>query len=332
MSVRDLAVSGPKIPHLPLGTWVEHAVDWLNNNLGPLLDGIGSVVAHAVAGLTQGLLFVPWPLMIVILAALGWWLRTWKFAIFAVLGPLLIVSLGLWDAAMKTLGLIVVAGIIALIFAIPIGVAAAQSRVVSRIIKPVLDLMQTMPAFVYLIPAVILFKLGAVPGVVATVIFAMPPGVRLTELGIRQVDPEVVEAGEAFGATPFKVLARIKLPLALGTIMAGVNQVIMLALSMVVIAGMVGADGLGLNVTGALAQIKVGSGAEAGVAIVILAIYLDRLTEALGARMGPVAKLERKMRRLGRQAARNNRSASAEADAPATDAQAADAQTAGTKA
>lgn len=320
MSARDLAASGPKIPHLPLGDWVEHAVDWLNNNVGPLLDGIGSVVSTCVNGLTDVLEFVPWPLMIVILAALGWWLRTWKFAIFAVLGPLLIVSLGLWDAAMKTLGLIVVAGVIALIVAIPIGVAAAQSTVVSRIVKPVLDLMQTMPAFVYLIPAVILFSLGTVPGVVATVIFAMPPGVRLTELGIRQVDPEVVEAGEAFGAAPFKVLARIKLPLALGTIMAGVNQVIMLALSMVVIAGMVGAEGLGSTVTGALAQIEVGNGAEAGVAIVILAIYLDRITEALGARMAPVATLERKMRRLNRRAARN-RSAAATADVEKADDQ-----------
>ena len=319
MSARDLAASGPKIPHLPLGDWVVHVVDWINNNLGPLLDGIGSVISTCVSGLTDVLEFVPWPLMIVILAALGWWLRTWKFAIFAVLGPLLIVSLGLWDVAMKTLGLIVVAAVIALVLAIPIGVAAAQSRVVSRIAKPVLDLMQTMPAFVYLIPVVILFSLGAVPGVLATVIFAMPPGVRLTELGIRQVDPEVVEAGEAFGAAPFKVLARIKLPLALGTIMAGVNQVIMLALSMVVIAGMVGAPGLGSSVTQALAQIEIGSGAEAGVAIVILAIYLDRITEALGARMSPVATLERKMRRRNRRTTRN-RSAAAESGARTADA------------
>ncbi len=144
--------------------------------------------------------------------------------------------------------------------AVPIGIAAGQNRMVSRIVKPVLDFMQTMPAFVYLIPAVTLFGLGTVPGVVATVIFAMPPGVRLTELGIRQVDREVVEAGEAFGASPLMVLARIKLPLAVGTIMAGVNQVIMLSLSMVVIAGMVGADGLGTTVTGAISQIQVGLG------------------------------------------------------------------------
>ena len=332
MSVRDLAlpkiggILDPKLPHVPLGHAVEHIVNWLNDNLGPLLDGISSVVSDCVNGLTDVLLFVPWTLMIVLLAALGWWLRTWRFAIFAVLGPLLIVSLGLWDSAMKTLGLIVVAGVIALILAIPIGVAAAQSRMVSRIVKPVLDLMQTMPAFVYLIPAVILFSLGTVPGVVATVVFAMPPGVRLTELGIRQVDPEVVEAGEAFGAAPFKVLARIKLPLALGTIMAGVNQVIMLSLSMVVIAGMVGAEGLGSTVTGALAQVAVGPGAEAGVSIVILAIYLDRITEALGARMAPVAKLERKMRRLSRKITRN-RSAAAEAET--TDAGQAGAERAG---
>ncbi len=302
MSARDLAFSGPTLPKVPLGDWAVAVVDWLNNNLGPLLDGIGGAISSCVDVLTGGLTAVPWPVTVAVFALLGWWLRTWKFAVFAVAGPVLIVSLGLWDQAMQTLALIIVAGLLALVLAVPIGIAAAQSTVVSRIAKPLLDLMQTMPQFVYLVPAVILFHLGTVPGVVATVVFAMPPGVRLTELGIRQVDREVVEAGEAFGASPLKVLARIKLPLALGTIMAGVNQVIMLALSMVVIAGMVGASGLGVTVTGAVAQIQVGAGFEGGIAVVILAIFLDRITDALGSRAAPEHRLKRRAKQLNRRA------------------------------
>ncbi|HEY3503866.1 MAG TPA: proline/glycine betaine ABC transporter permease [Actinocatenispora sp.] len=313
MSVHELAQSGPTLPQIPIGSWIESVVDWVNNNLGPLLDGIGSAITTCVDGLSSALQFVPWPVMILVFVGIGWWLRTWKFAIFAAIGPLLIVSMRLWDQAMNTLALIIVAGAIALILAIPIGIAAGQSALVSRIAKPVLDLMQTMPAFVYLIPAVILFRLGVVPGVVATVIFAMPPGVRLTELGVRQVDREVVEAGEAFGASPWKVLSRIKLPLALGTIMAGVNQVIMLALSMVVIAGMLSAPGLGQSVVSALSQVEVGAGFQAGLAVVILAIFLDRVTAALGERAAPAKKLERRLRAAKRRAARTSGSGTAKA-------------------
>ncbi len=297
MSMSDTTTLAFSVPRLPLGKGVESIVDWLNSNLGPLFDGIQTVVSSCVSGLTDALLFVPWPILILLLAGLGWALRTWKFALFAVLGPLVIVSLRQWETAMQTLALVMVAGVIAVLVAVPIGIAAAQSRVISRIVKPVLDLMQTMPAFVYLIPGVTFFGLGTVPGVVATVIFAMPPGVRLTELGIRQVDREVVEAGEAFGASPLKVLSRIKLPLAVGTIMAGINQVVMLSLSMVVIAGMVGADGLGTTVTGAVSQLKIGLGFEGGVAVVILAIYLDRITAALGDRTSMTRRGGRKLLR-----------------------------------
>ena len=171
----------------------------------------------------------------------------------------------------------------ALIIAIPLGIWAARNRYVSAVVRPVLDLMQTMPAFVYLIPAVLFFSIGAVPGLFATLIFAMPPGVRMTELGIKQVDKETVEAGRAFGATDWEILTGIQLPLAIPTIMAGVNQVIMLALSMAVIAGMVGADGLGQEVVSALAKINIAKGTEAGLSIVFLAIFLDRVTSALGA-------------------------------------------------
>jgi len=304
MSLHELAASGPTIPQIQVGQWAEKAVTWLQNNVGVLLDAIKSIVETLVTGLTDGLNAVPWPVMIIIFVLLGWWLRSWKFAIFALLGPLLIVSMQLWDDAMQTLALVIVAALISLILAIPIGVAAAQSSVVSRIVKPVLDLMQTMPQFVYLIPAVILLGLGPAPGLVATVVFAMPPGVRFTELGIRQVNREVVEAGEAFGASPWKVLLRIKLPLSLGTMMAGVNQVIMLTLSMVVIAGMLSAPGLGQDVVSAVSTTDIAGGFESGLAVVILAIFLDRLTAGLGERAAPEAKLARRAKALKRKQAR----------------------------
>jgi ABC-type proline/glycine betaine transport system permease subunit len=306
MSLHNLA-SGPSIPKVPVGTWAENVVDWLKNNIGVLFDGIKSVVETVVSGLSDALIAVPWPVMILLFILLGLWLRTWKFAIFAALGLLLIVSMQLWDDAMKTLALVIVAALVSLILAIPIGIAAAQNSTVSRVVKPVLDLMQTMPQFVYLIPAVILLGLGPAPGLVATVVFAMPPGVRFTELGIRQVNHEVVEAGEAFGASPWKVLLRIKLPLSLGTMMAGVNQVIMLTLSMVVIAGMLSAPGLGQDVVGAVAETDVAAGFESGLAVVILAICLDRLTAGLGERAAPEAKLARRARAIKRRRARSGK-------------------------
>lgn len=187
---------------------------------------------------------------------------------------------------MQTLALVVFATVVAVIIAVPLGIAAARSDKVSTAVRPVMDLMQTMPAFVWLVPVVTLFSIGVVPGVVATIIFALPPGVRLTELGIRQVDPEVVEAGHAFGTSPGQILRGIQLPLALPTVMAGINQVIMLALSMAVIAGLVGAGGLGGVVTSSIARLDVGLGFEGGLAVVILAIYLDRLTASIGQRSG----------------------------------------------
>ena len=187
-----------------------------------------------------------------------------------------------WENTMETLALVFVATVVALVIAIPLGVMAARWDRFSRVVRPVMDLMQTMPAFVWLVPMVTLFSIGVSAGLVATVIFALPPGVRLTELGIRQVDPEVVEAGHAFGATPRQVLRETQLPLALPTVMAGVNQVIMLALSMAVIAGLVGAPGLGSEVTSAISRLDIGLGFEAGLSVVILAIYLDRVTSGFG--------------------------------------------------
>jgi glycine betaine/proline transport system permease protein len=222
--------------------------------------------------------------MIALLAAIAFFLSNWRVAVFAVLGFLLIVSLGLWADAMLTLALVLASTVISLIIGIPLGIVSAKSRPVEAAMKPTLDIMQTMPAFVYLVPMVVFLGLGAGPALVATVIFAAPPAVRLTLLGIQQVPQNTVEAAQAFGATPWQTLRKVELPQALPTIMAGVNQVIMLALSMVVIAALVGAGGLGGTVVRGLSQLDVGRAFIGGVGIVIIAIYLDRVTRNLGRR------------------------------------------------
>jgi glycine betaine/proline transport system permease protein len=220
--------------------------------------------------------------MIVILAIIAFFLSGWRIALFAVLGLLLVVSLGLWDLTMTTLSLILVATTVCLAIGIPIGIVAAKSRRLEEISLPILDLMQTMPAFVYLVPFVFLLGLGAGPALLATVIFATPPAVRLTMLGIQQVPKETVEAAHAFGSTPMQTLFKVELPLSLSSIRAGVNQVIMLALSMVVIAGLVGFEGLGKPVVEGLQQLNVGLAFEGGIGIVVLAIVLDRVTRGIG--------------------------------------------------
>jgi glycine betaine/proline transport system permease protein len=271
-----------EVPRAPVGRAMENFFDWLTTNMGGFFDLVTDVVGAAVDGLIT-LLQTPNPLVtVIVFALLGLAIRGWRFGLVALLGLLLIVSMDQWDAAMQTLTLVVVATMVAVLIAIPLGVLAARSQHASAVFKPILDLMQTMPALVWLVPVVTLFSIGVVPGVVATIIFALPPGVRLTELGIRNVDAEVVEAANAFGATPRQTLFGVQLPLAMPTIMAGVNQVIMLALSMAVIAGLVGGGGLGGQVTGALATLNLGLGFEAGLSVVVLAIYLDRVTASLG--------------------------------------------------
>ncbi|WP_406072032.1 ABC transporter permease [Micromonospora sp. NBC_01638] len=286
------------LPRVPLGTWVESAVDWAKGALGPLFDAIAAVVDALVQPLDNLLNGVPAVAVILVLAGLGWWLRGWKFGLGSAVGLGLVAGMPYWEETMTTLAQVLVASVLALLLAIPVGILVAENRRASALARPVLDLMQTMPAFVYLIPAIFFFGIGTVPGVLATLVFSMPPGVRLTELGLRQVDREIVQAAESFGAPPWMVLLRTKLPLALPTIMTGVNQVIMLALSMVVIAGMVGAGGLGDVITFALAQGEVGSGFEGGIAVVVLAVVLDRLTDSAGDRF-PSARAQR----LARQAA-----------------------------
>ena len=269
---------------IPVGSWVDAGVDWVRDNLSGVLDLVAVVVRFLVGGLSDVLLAAPIVVVIVVAAALAWLLRSWKLALGTVIGFALILAMGQWVTAMQTLALVLVATVVAVAISVPLGIWSARNPTVRAILKPVLDFMQTMPAFVYLIPAITFFSIGVVPGVVSTVIFALPPGVRLTELGIRGVDSETVEAGHAFGATPGQILRGIQLPLAMPTIMAGVNQVIMLALSMAVVAGIVGADGLGKEVVQSISTVNLPKGVEAGLSVVILAVYLDRLTAALGNR------------------------------------------------
>ncbi|MFT2017132.1 ABC transporter permease/substrate binding protein [Streptomyces sp. 796.1] len=278
------------MPRLNIGKWIDSGITYLREHLDWLFDFIAKVVDGMYQGL-HDVLAAPEPLLFAgILAVIAWWLRGVVAGVVAFAGFALIDSIQQWDEAMETLALVLVAGFITIVLAVPLGIWAARNRVVSAVLRPVLDFMQTMPAFVYLIPGIFFFGVGVVPGAIATVVFAMPPSVRMTELGIRQVDEELVEAADAFGTSPRRTLFRVQLPLALPTIMAGVNQAIMLALSMVVISGMVGGGGLGSSVFEAISSVDVALGFEGGLAVVILAMYLDRMTGALGERVSPLGR------------------------------------------
>ncbi|MEV7858774.1 ABC transporter permease/substrate binding protein [Streptomyces hirsutus] len=278
------------MPRIPLGEGVNSAVDWLLANVTWLFDFLKTVFTGAYDGV-NAVLQAPEPLLLAgIFAVIAFWLRGAVAGVLTFVGFAFIDSLELWDDSMVTLALVIVATVIALVIAVPVGIWAARSDRVSAFVRPILDFMQTLPAMIYLIPAILFFGTGPAPGIVATLIFALAPGVRMTELGIRQVDKDLVEAAEAFGTTPRNTLLRVQLPLALPTVMAGVNQVIMLGLSMAAIAGMVGTGGLGGAVIEAIGQLNVGLGAESGLAIVILAIYLDRMTSALGTQVSPLGR------------------------------------------
>ncbi|MCR2762694.1 ABC transporter permease subunit [Microbacterium sp. zg.B48] len=268
---------------LPLGDVAEAVVGFVIDTLGWFFDALSAVFRSVYDGLDWALSAPPFWLIILALTALAYVAKGTWLALGTAVGLLAIVGVDQWTNAMDSLALVIVAASAAVLIAIPVGIWAARNDRVSRAVRPILDLLQTMPAFVYLIPALMLFGVGPVPGIVATVVFALAPGVRLTELGIRGVDAEVVEAGHAFGASPARILRQIQLPLAMPSIMAGVNQVIMLSLSMVVIAGMVGAGGLGGAVVQSLSRIDIALGVEAGVSVVILAIILDRITSAAAA-------------------------------------------------
>ena len=267
------------LPALPLADWVEAFVKFLTDYFSVIFK----IISIGIESITEGLTFVlsigPPFLLIIVISLIAWWVAQWKLGLFSLIGLGLINNLGYWSETVDTLSLIIVSVLIAVIIGIPFGVWMSQKRTVQSIITPILDFMQTMPAFVYLIPAVVFFGLGMVPGVIATIIFSMPPTVRLTNLGIRQVDEELVEAANAFGSTTGQRLTKVQIPLAMPSLMAGINQTIMLSLSMVVIASLVGAPGLGTVVYRSITQVDIGMGFEGGIALVILAMVLDGITQ-----------------------------------------------------
>lgn len=263
---------------IPVGKWVKSLVDWVTDNLAWFFDGMSIGLETMIGGLLW-LLQSPHPLVVIALVAgLAWVLRrSWMLCAFVVAGLLLIINQGYWEETTETLALVISSAFVCMAVGVPLGVAAAHRPWLFRFMRPVLDLMQTIPTFVYLIPALILFGLGMVPGLIATVIFALPAPIRLTHLGVSSTPKPLVEAGQAFGATGWQLLWKVELPYALPSILAGLTQTIMLSLSMVVIAALVGADGLGVPTLRALNQVNIAKGFEVGLAIVLIAIILDRL-------------------------------------------------------
>ena len=263
---------------LPLGWGVKQFINWLQTHARPVFDLITDGISFLVDGLTAVLLHVPAIIVILAIAGLAYWLqRSWRLALFVVLAFLLITNLGYWNATVETISLVGFSTIVSVLIGVPVGIAAAHRPWLYAALRPALDLMQTLPTFVYLIPTLVLFGLGAAPGLISTVIFAIPAPIRLTHLGVTSVPLPLKEAGEAFGATKTQLLWKVEIPFALPTIMAGVTQCIMLSLSMVVIAALVGAEGLGTPVVRALGQVNIPMGFEAGISIVLLAIVLDRV-------------------------------------------------------
>jgi glycine betaine/proline transport system permease protein len=263
---------------IPIGLWGKEFFTFLTTNFRWFFNGIAKSITYTLEGLIDFILLVPPVISVVALAALAYYLqKSWKLAIAVAIGLLFIINLGFWKETIETLVLVVASAGVSMAIGVPLGIAAAHREWLFKVMRPILDLMQTMPTFVYLIPVLVLFGLGLAPGLIATVIFAIPAPVRLTHLGITSVPKQLLEAGEAFGATKRQSLWKVELPAALPTIMAGLTQCIMLCLSMVVIAALVGADGLGKPVVRALGQANIPLGLESGLAIVVLAIILDRM-------------------------------------------------------
>jgi glycine betaine/proline transport system permease protein len=265
-------------PKIPLGLWAKAGIGWLQNNAAGFFDAVTAVIDFLVDGFTAVLLHIPFLAVVFGIAALGWWLhRSWKLALFVVVAFLVIANLGYWEATVQTISLVGFASLASVVVGVPLGIASAHRCWPHALMRPLLDLMQTLPTFVYLIPTLVLFHLGSAPGLISTVIFAIPAPIRLTHLGVVSVPATLKEAGEAFGATKRQLLWKVELPHALPTIMAGVTQCIMLSLSMGVIAALVGAAGLGTPVVRALGTVNIPMGIEAGMSIVLLAIVLDRV-------------------------------------------------------
>jgi glycine betaine/proline transport system permease protein len=281
---------------LPVGDWIERVVEFVLANFGALLAAVSFVVGGVTLFVERLLLSIPAWLLTLVICAIAWSRVGARFTVFTALAIAVVAGMGLWAETMATLALVLSATLLSLLIGLPLGVLAAKRARAERALRPLLDFMQTMPAFVYLIPAVMFFGLGRVPGTIATIIFCMPPAVRLTTLGIRGVPTDLVEAGLAFGCTPRQLLAKVELPQALPSIMAGINQSTMLALSMVVIASMIGAGGLGNEVLRAIQRLDVGLGFESGLAVVVLAIVLDRISQSFGERGR--GDLRRRVRRV----------------------------------
>lgn len=282
---------------IEIGKYVEQFVDWLSTVGRPFFDQVAYIIGTSVKNLQVILNAIPTPLMIAIIALIALiamtgirrfptriknYRRSFSLPVFVLLGLTLISLMGFWSQLIDTLVLVIVSTVIILLIGIPLGILCAKSPKTDATVRPILDFMQTMPAFVYLIPAILFFSVGDVPGVLATVIFSLPPAVRMTSLGIKEVPEDIIEASLAFGCTNSQMLYKVQIPLAMPTILAGVNQTIMLALSMVVICSMVGAGGLGESVYASIQQADMALGFEAGLSIVILAIILDRITQAVG--------------------------------------------------
>ncbi|MFO8031039.1 MAG: proline/glycine betaine ABC transporter permease [Desulfohalobiaceae bacterium] len=269
---------------IPVGQWIESLVDFLLRYFTGLFDFISYIVGSVTTTFESMLQGIPSWLVIAIVVVLAFWRLTWRYTLVFLLALLLILGMGMWPATIATLALVVTATVLSLVFAIPLGIWMSKSDRVEGIFRPILDFMQTMPPFVYLIPAAMFFGLGKVPGAIATITFCTPPAVRLTNLGIRQVPKELREAALAFGCTPMQLLRKVEIPIAMPSIMAGVNQNIMMALSMVVIASMIGAGGLGNVVLSGIQRMDIGLGFEGGLGVVVLAIILDRLTQSFSQR------------------------------------------------
>ncbi len=271
------------IPKLPVANQIENLTEWITKTFSFLFNPIQTYSEMFMDAITNFLLFIPPIVFILLIALLAFFVTGKKFGltVFSIVGLWFIYNQGHWENLMNTVTLVLVASLLSVIIGVPFGILMAKSKIANSILKPVLDFMQTMPAFVYLIPAVAFFGIGMVPGVFASLIFAIPPTVRFTNLGIRQVSTELVEASEAFGSTGLQKLFKVELPLATSTIMAGINQTVMLALSMVVIASMIGAPGLGREVLSSLQRAQIGTGFVSGIGLVVLAIIIDRITQKL---------------------------------------------------
>jgi len=302
---------------LPIQGWINDGLHWVVENFRPFFQAVRAPIDATLTGVTDALLAVPAPLMIVLAALLAWQFTGRALAIGTGVSLALVMLLGIWPDAMVTLALVLTSLLFCVLLGLPAGVALAASDRAQRVTRPLLDAMQTTPAFVYLVPVVMLFGIGNVPGVIVTIVFALPPLIRLTNLGIRQVRPDLIEASRAYGASPWQLLWKVQLPLAMPSIMAGVNQALMLSLSMVVIASMIAVGGLGQMVLRGIGRLDMGLATVGGLGIVLLAIVLDRLTQAMGEpgrggqrwwHTGPAGLVLRLLRRR----------AAAAADVPAT--------------